>query len=50
MNKLLNVFWNFIVKKFKKPKAFGSDEWQYEIGQPLVEDFDPEKDTMKVGS
>ena len=31
-----------LLRKWKKTKAFGEAEWEFEIGQPLETNFDPE--------
>ena len=38
------------MKKFKKPKDFGEADWQYEIGHPVEQDFNPEKDMISASN
>ena len=39
-----------LVRKWKKVKQFGEAEWVYEIGQPMVQDFNPSEDLMAPSS
>tara|TARA_B110000285_G_C14917702_1_gene511047 strand:+ start:155 stop:385 length:231 start_codon:yes stop_codon:yes gene_type:complete len=31
-----------LLRKWKRSKAFGTAEWEFEIGQPLESNFNPE--------
>ena len=39
-----------VVRKWKRPKQFGDGNWEFEIGQPLETNFDPQSDMLAPSS
>ena len=39
-----------LLRKWKRQKQFGEAQWEFEIGQPLETNFDPQADLLAPSS